>query len=240
MNWSLILPTRERTEKLANMLESVKETSADPANVEMLVAFDLDDNETAAWIGESDPMAHCPEPGVLVARGAKFFACQRSENFSKEYYNMLCRHATGRYVFALNDDTRFVTPGWDGMAAEALDAARAKWKDGCVFGRCRDGYGALFACFPILSREAIDLQGHFFHEGFKAWGADIHLHRVWAACHRVVDLPFRVEHVSHHTGLDEAPDEVHLRMKALSERGYAHATTAPEAARIARLLRGQS
>lgn len=240
MDWSLILPTRERTKKLGDMLDSIERTRSDMrTEIEVLVAFDLDDQETACWIGESDPMTYCPEPGVLVARGAKFFACERATNFSRDYYNMLYRHSTGRYIMALNDDTRFATPGWDRMALIMLDVAKARWPDGCVYARCRDGYGGLFGCFPILSREAVELQGYFFHEGFKAWGADISLSRVWTALHRAVDLPFTVEHVSHHTGLDDAPDAVHLRMKELSNTGYAHNASAPEAARLRELLKNK-
>lgn len=233
IDFSIIFPSRQRTQKLGNLLSSISRTTSDISRVEVLVAVDFDDVETITFVHD-----HQVNSKVWPWPFVKFFVRERATNFSDQYYTWLYKQSTGRYVQALNDDTLFATKDWDSKVVAELD--RCKHRDGAVYGQCEDCYGAEFCCFPILSREAVDAQGWFFHPGFTAWGADIHLWRIWEALDRVVDLRHlhRVEHLSHHCGHDVEPDEVHKRMQALST--FAHETAPMEAKRIEEVLRGRA
>lgn len=210
-DWSLVFPTRERSRKLANLFGSMWETAADLSRVEVLIAVDDDDVETHDWL-DSFPW---PVANGLV----RAFTVPRARNFSTEYYNMLAERSCGRLIMALNDDVRFATKGWDDARLPA----------GAWYGRCSDlrvggaQYHTLtpYACFPVLTREAWEVQGYLQHPAFTGWGADVFLGRVWHAVFggdRVVQLPFAVTHDLPSEQVQ--PDAAHLYMRSVTEYHY--------------------
>jgi len=252
IEYTILFPSRQRTEKLSALLDSIAETADDLSRVEVLVAVDVDDKETLAWLS---PTSHDQLDEGLVLSGKwpfalKFLIMKRAVNFSQEYYSRLYRFSAGRYIMALNDDVCFLTKGWDTLALKTLDAFKARFADGCVLGKCDDGYKARYPCFPVLSREAVEItrgcqwrgwnaeQPYYFHPGFTAWGADIHICRLWDSypLKRMVELPFVVDHVSHHNHPELKADEVHERMKRMST--YSHEAGPAEARRIREKIEG--
>lgn len=225
MNWSLVFPTRERLELLEGMLRSIMET-----------AFDINRVEAVIYVDDNDPVT---VPALNYLRLAYPFAHfnvgPRRANFSIFYYTQPALGSTGRNVMALNDDTRFITHHWDKIGAEAMDEARARWKDGIFMGKCDDGLKASYPCFPVLSREALQALGWVFHPEFTTWGADIHLHKVMSdpCVGRVIDLPFSVEHICHHT-MKREQDHVNRRMAMLTRTN--HGSAPGEAKRLAAII----
>lgn len=221
-DWSIIFPSRGRVPLLTKLLESLAAVTQDTTRLEVLVAIDLDDTASCAALR----FFECEFPFCHL------FRLRRQLNLSRGYYNFLAKESTGRYVQGLNDDVTFLS-SWE-PAVEVLDTESKRWPDGAVYGRCKDSWGAPYACFPVLSRQAIDVAGWFFYPRFPAHHADVHLHQLWSAAGRVVDLPFAVDHLRHQMSYPVAPDSTHLEMLALNS--YPLAAAAIEIDRVCKEL----
>ena len=198
-SWSIILPSRERPDVLNTLLDSIRSTAADPDSLEVLVAIDFDDHSISGKVEE-----FCSRFPFL-----RFVTGARQDNFSAGYYNVLARMSRGRFVQAMNDDVRFLTAHWDTLGAKAMEEYADRFPmDRIAYGKCEDGLGTGYACFPTLTREAINALGWFFHPEFRTWSADIHLHAVFAGIDRCTTLPFAVAHERRYDG-------VHGRMAGL-------------------------
>jgi hypothetical protein len=196
--WSIVLPSRERPDVLETLLQSLQATTADLGAIECLVAFDKDDKSTADRVHEF----------TCRFLFTEFVPCDRQDNLSEGYYNRLARMAKGRFIQVMNDDCRFLTPQWDSLAIPAMEAYAAQFPDRVAYGKCDDGLGTGYACFPTLTREAVESLGWFFHPEFRTWAADIHLHAVFAGVDRCVALPFALAH-------DRRYDALHWRLGSL-------------------------
>ncbi len=205
IDFSLILPSRERTHLLKGLLASISKATADTSRIECLVAVDADDSES---VNASEGLKN-QYPWLTVVVG------ERQDNFSDGYYNRLANLSTGRYVQALNDDVEFVTPHWDRIAITVLKDYQERHPDGILYGFPADsGYG--YACFPLLSRQAVDAMTWFFHPEFSCWGADIHLHEIYSLAERVLHLPYKLNHAQQN-------DAVHQRLGAISHYNFGSA-----------------
>lgn len=210
MDWSLILPTRERLDLLEGLLSSLRATTVRPDLLEVWIAVDDDDEPTVMKI-----------PGFMRDYPFTRFLCvPRQGNMSVGYYNRMARLTQGRYIMALNDDVRFVTSGWDRVGIAALEKFQAEHPDGVCYGKADDGLKMAYGCFPVLSRQAYFAMGWVFHPEFTSWGADINLHAIMSRVARVVDLPFHLLHLSHHTGL-RTRDAINERVGQIANYNYA-------------------
>lgn len=224
VDFSIVFPSRERLPMLTRLLDSLRDTTVRQDRLEVWIAFD--------W---------CDTPSVKSISAlsreypfARFYVTDRQENFSVGYYNRLCvQVSSGRYVQALNDDVVFKTPGWDRLALAVLDEYKSRQPDNVVYGLSDDLCGYDYACFPVLSREALNLLGWMFHPEFTTWGADIHLYNVMREVDRIVKLPYVVEHISHHANKRER-DTLNYRIQNLARYNYASAPG--EANRLRNLL----
>lgn len=207
LNFSIVFPTRDRVKLLWACLESIRDTAKHLERVEVLIAVDDDDKHTNRELPKL--RSHFPFLDVLHNRRA-------ARNFSVEYYNPLAAKSRGRFVQLLNDDVTFVTPHWDALALEHLERFTASHPDGILLGRPHDDTGCDYACFPLLSREAINALGFAQNPGFPSWGADIHLHRVFDYFRREVFLPYNLKHHCCHNKTRER-DDVSKRMGRLAK-----------------------
>lgn len=225
IDFSLILPSRERLPLLQGLIESVVKHTSRLDRVEMLVCVDWDDT----------PTVNAARGLMLQYPWLTLYVGERQWNLSVGYYNKLAKHSTGRYIQVLNDDCRFVTAGWDTLAVAVLDSHKVKWQDGIFYGRTFDDQKAGYSCFPLLSREALNAMGWFFHPESPGWCADIMLHKIFnnRLVRRVVDLPYHFEHLCHHTGKRER-DAISDSMnnKGVGNRGY----DVGEAMRLANII----
>jgi glycosyltransferase involved in cell wall biosynthesis len=178
-NFSLILPSRERIPLLEKLLASIERTVVRPDAIEVLVAIDDDDPQSLDSVDR------------LQAQYAwlRFVIMPRQSNVSNGYHNNLAMNiSVGRYVMALNDDCYFTTKNWDVFTLMALEDYQRKNPDGIVYGRTKDDLGCGYACFPLLSREALNAMGFFFHCETTTSGADILIHNIYSKVNRVLDL----------------------------------------------------
>src|SRR5205085_2583734 len=88
-NFSLIVPTRQRTDQLARLLESLAATTADPAALEVVLVVDADDRDSIEFTFERFPIKKVVvEPGLTMG------------TLNSKGYEA----SAGRYLMLLNDD----------------------------------------------------------------------------------------------------------------------------------------
>ena len=193
MNFSLILPSRERPSLLLDLLRSIEATAAEPDKLEAFIALDKDDESADELDLSAFPFCRAyvlpRQPGTT------------------SYFNFLAAQANGDYIWALNDDCVLTTKGWDAKALDFMKRPHVGFGTAYLpgswpfYGRTHDNLGQEFSMFPMLSRAAYEAQGFFFPPEFPGWAADNTLYGIWQELGRVVDLPMvTVEHRSHHHG----------------------------------------
>ena len=211
MKFSIILASRERTQLLEQLLQSIADTTADISNVEVLIGIDNDDVATQNVkqnLTERYPFA-------------KFFSRARSEMLNEDYLNWVYRIAgTGKYIIVCNDDAAFRTPNWDKIIEEKLDNYLADKPDGIVYGYISDALidrlGLQYCCFPLVSRKGYEALDWVMPPEVPAWSADIYIWRIYSAVNRVCDLSeVMIEHISYHSGKRER-DHISHHVEAIS------------------------
>ena len=184
--FSIVFPTRERTQLVSNLLASIQKNTANLSDIEVLVVTDNDDKTNYEVFGQY--------PWLTQYRTA------RSSNFSRDYYNFLANRSKGQFIITANDDCQFETPNWDIIAFDAL-----KDKTNVVYGCAEDGLdgfkargGGKYACFPILGRGWLDALGFVFPARIPCWGADMWCRNIADQCRIAVDVPIKIMHYCHH------------------------------------------
>jgi hypothetical protein len=158
MEFSLILPTRERPAMLAETLESLASTAQSPGAIEVILYIDRDDQATRAFAFS----------GLAVRKivGPR----SRMGHVTRQCYAA----TTGRLVMLANDDLRFRTPGWD---QRVLSAAR-QFPDGLclIWGNdlCSGN-----AAHPILPRAACERLEGICPECYDRVFIDTHIYDVF-------------------------------------------------------------
>jgi hypothetical protein len=69
----------------------------------------------------------------------KFFIVDRSDHFSKDYYNFLSLKANGRWIMCVNDDSEFITEGWDTIINTEMSKAGDEFGDDIGFEHSNAG-----------------------------------------------------------------------------------------------------
>lgn len=107
---SVLLPTRHRTGLVKRSLHSLLSKSQVPSDIEILIAYDEDDVESAEFFSS-------PEWAQWIAEHntqAQTFAVPRWGYRSlHEYYNYLAHHSQGSWLLMWNDDAVIETDHWD-------------------------------------------------------------------------------------------------------------------------------
>lgn len=157
MNISLLVPTRNRPRLLQRLLDSLVETTADLANVEVVLYIDEDDTQSKQFSHRSlSPIKIIASPGRSMGE-----------------MNRLCYEASrGRYVMLLNDDVVFRTSGWD---TKVLNAFSPFTDDiAMVYGNDLD-QGVAVPTFPFISRAVCDVLGEICPRGYQNLHIESHL-----------------------------------------------------------------
>lgn len=165
---SVLVPTRQRPERLRTMIASYEQTAAGCS--ELVFRIDNDDQESHDLL-----MRHYTHRLVM---GPRYDGYRSTPQFLQD----ALYQATGDVVMVGNDDMLFETPGWDRLI---LDEAN-KYADG-LFDIGVETMNASHFPFSIVSRKAVDALG-FVYDPRIFWG-DIFLRDVMAHFGRAVLLP---------------------------------------------------
>ena len=159
--FSLIVPTRGRTEPLRRLLDSILRTAQAPDSIEVVTVVDQDDEDSLRF---AYPALRVER--VVVPPG------QTMGNLNLAGY----RAAHGRYLMLLNDDVVAQTPAWDARVREVLE----RYADGIVLVHVNDGIFRDTLCtFPLLTREFCELAGGICRPEYRRYRIDDHLHHVF-------------------------------------------------------------
>ncbi len=175
--FSLVIPSRGRTAFLRDCLDSFFDKAKNPHLVEAVVVLDYDDPESIAMMtGYGD----AAKRNLLTA------IRQRNRHIIKYYHNYGAQCSSGRYVWILNDECLIENPHWDEMLLPRIERFLSDKPDRLLYVVVDDDtharQGALETqgcCFPIVSRETVDVQNGIFPPELWMWGADIDLYRIF-------------------------------------------------------------
>lgn len=167
---SVLVPTRNRIERLRTLLESyARTTEGCVANSELVFRVDDDDVASKEFL---EPLGHT----VVVGPRLKGYGSM------PEFFNELYRASSGDVLMSGNDDIIFRSAGW----APAILEEANKHPDG-VFNIGPATLNELHYPYGITSRVAADARG-FYWDPSIFWG-DIYLRDIVAFFGRCVLLP---------------------------------------------------
>jgi len=159
--FSLIVPTRHRTEKLRRFLLSLAATSADNDRIEVVLVVDADDAESRAF--RFDPV---PLRRVIVEPGLPMGALNQAGYEA----------SAGAYIMLLNDDVIVRTRQWD----KKISACLKRYPDGIVLIHVNDTLFQEGMCtFPLVSRTYCDLAGGICPTDYLRYRIDDHVEQVF-------------------------------------------------------------
>jgi len=219
MNFSICLASRERSQLLMALLESLKTTTTEINKIEILVGIDDDDAEM------HDCKVHAKNRYSFV----EFFSRPRSKMLNRDYINWVydISGRKGKYVIACNDDALFKTPNWDGIICSKLESYLANKPDGIGYGFISDAllnrHGMQYCCFPLVTGKGVSALGWIMPPEFPGWNADIALWRTYSGVGRIFDLSdVMIEHVSYHCG-KRGRDHVSQHVESISNERFINA-----------------
>lgn len=146
---SILLPTRKRVALLKNSMASLMDRASKPDLVEICLAYDDDDNETADYL-------QCLEWRSMIERWRCTTVYYRSPRWGyadlQKYVNELAVRSRGQWLLFWNDDAVMQTPGWD-------DHVRANWNHRMLLHMSCSNHPMHCSIFPLVNREWLDLFG---------------------------------------------------------------------------------
>jgi hypothetical protein len=158
---SIIVPTRQRTESLRQLLDSLASTADQPGCFEVVLVVDADDS---ASIAISHPSV--THTRVVVPAGQTMGALNMAGY----------RASRGDFLMLLNDDVIARTPGWDTKVLARLQ----RFADGIVLVHVNDTLLRENLCtFPIVSRIFCDIAGGICPEQYLRYRIDDHIEDVF-------------------------------------------------------------
>jgi glycosyltransferase involved in cell wall biosynthesis len=176
---SILLPTRKRTQAVIKSISSLLSQAADPSKIEILIAYDEDDEESREFFS-STWFPFVEQTGATT----KVFETERYGYLRLyKYVNMLAEEATGDWIMFWNDDALMLTAHWDAEIEKHDD-----W-----FGLLRMPCVTMdhpFALFPIIPREWVSYFGKVSPVNHSDWW----IYNVTAPVGRLRNIPVEVYH----------------------------------------------
>jgi hypothetical protein len=176
---SILLPTRKRTEAVVKSVGSLLANAKNPADIEILIAYDEDDEESRHFFSTTW-FPFLEQAGATT----KVFETERFGYLRLyKYVNFLAEHATGDWIMFWNDDALMLTENWD-------DEIR---KEDGYFGLLRMPCVTMnhpFALFPIVPGEWVDFFGKVSPVNHSDWW----IYNVTVPVGRMKNIPVQVYH----------------------------------------------
>jgi glycosyltransferase involved in cell wall biosynthesis len=174
IQFSIILPTRERLVGLQKTLDSFENMTDKLDELEMLLVMDKDD-PTKDMVQELINKYHYSV--IALVR-------DRSEHFCRDYYNWGAAKSKGKNIMMFNDDCTMLTKGWDTIIKKKVGSRQVYLVD--LWDSTHEDLNS-FPRFPMLSRKAYEAQGFFFHPTIRMWGTDVIVYKTFEAAGAVVE-----------------------------------------------------
>jgi len=228
-NFSILIPTRHRIPLLDGLIESIVTNTQELNQTEIIVMYDNDDNSTA-----QQKQYFLDKYGNKIK--LEFYNRERSFNMNGDYYNYMATNlATGKYLIAVNDDTKFIKYAWDTEARIKIEKFLENKPDGVFYGVTDDmeverkrNEHYWFSCFPLVSKAAVNIMGFFFDPHIWKDGADWDLLAIYKNIDRALDLrnEIIIQHISVRSGrrgrdiLDEENTHINASMIPRVQAGY--------------------
>ena len=189
MDISFLCPSRERVNNIDKIINSLSEVLSDKLETEILFKFDEDDKIT---------INHTFTLNKKIS--IDVFIDKRSDELNKNYYNFLATKAQSNYLWAIGDDLVFHTKQFDVILKEKLEAYLQDKPDRIAYISVTEkGSKAKHPCFPIITKEAFNVLGMYFHPQLLSWGADRCIYEVYSGIDRILHIPeIEIEHISYH------------------------------------------
>ncbi len=159
--FSLIVPTRQRTHQLRQLLQSLAATAADRERLEVVLVVDADDRDGIAFRFDQVPLKT-----VTVAPGLSMGALNLAGYEA----------AAGDYLMLLNDDVLARTRKWD----RKVLACFRDFPDPIALVHVNDTlFGAGMCTFPIVSRTFCELAGGICPRDYLRYRIDDHIEDIF-------------------------------------------------------------
>jgi hypothetical protein len=163
---SVLVPTRGRPERFAEMLQSLRSTA--DGDVQVVAVFDEDDKTRDQYDLTGITRIVVPHRHDMAG-----------------LWNIAWQYATGDIAMMCGDDVIFETPGWDSTVEMTFDEV----PDGVLMVYGNDGSPRQAPTLPFVSRTWIDATGELTDELLQGWFADEWVWSIAAELGRVVYLP---------------------------------------------------
>ena len=223
MTLSLIIPTRARRESLGRFTRSLIATTADCANLELVLVIDEDDSTY-----DEMTFDHLRTVRLRVPAG------QTMSDLNLAGY----RACSGDYIMLMNDDVVLRTPDWDKLVLSVFD----DYRDGIVLVHVNDTlFRSKLCTFPLVTRSYCAIAEGICPSGYRRYRIDDHIHNVFNRLsvlghNRIVYLPDVVfEHLNVNT--DNHGNASYQFDASIHEMdGHRYDATVPERKALARQL----
>jgi len=158
---SLLLPTRERSQKFERMLNSLILTSFNKSRLEILLLLDENEPEINSYKKIVENNSQKINIKIII------------QNLSTHALrnNYLASKSNGDILFPINDDLIFISKNWDNY----LDLEFSKIninKPNCLWIDSGKKYNYLHTDFPIINRSWYERLGYVGSEYFNFWYLD--------------------------------------------------------------------
>lgn len=205
MNFSILIPTRNRISELLRLLESINSKTKNIDQVEIICCCDINDKLSIDFLIDLNKFSNFD---------LKILIKEQSDNLSEDYYNYMAKTSIGKILWVLNDDCEIMTQDWDEIVLNQVKNFRYKifYLDIGDSTRNFNNNGE-YSCFPMVSREAFEALGYFFIPVIKGWSADKYLFDLYDGVGRIIPFKDKV-FVEHHR---EAKDQNFKKMERLFE-----------------------
>jgi glycosyltransferase involved in cell wall biosynthesis len=213
IDFSVVIPVRNNLKGLSVTLGAFELFTAQKDKLEIILVCDNDDKDLVEYM----EMASKYSFRVIVC------AVEKSDNFSRDYYNHGLTKASGDKFMVYNDDCYMQTNQWDDIVRRKV--AFNKFNDIFLVDtwdstRTCEANGAEFPRFPIISRKAVDLLGFFFYPLVRMWPADYLIWQIYSYAGCII--PCHEVKMQHDHNYNHKTDPSKMRMLRIMEEDKAN------------------
>lgn len=183
--FSIIIPTRNRTKYLTECISSfyTQASSLHRDELQFVLAVDSDDNDTIGIL-----------PGLVKNFPLEYIISPFIGNHTKYLVNLPAKLSNRPYIITPNDECLMQTRCWDVILKTNIDGFLLDKPDRLCYSVIDDDTharsGILWThgcCFPVVTREVVNLFNGVFPEEIEHQGADTALYKIFQSTDRVLD-----------------------------------------------------